>query len=184
MKPTVSMALGTIVLPLALLSPAVLSGQTDAGPGADPVSASLMAQFDLVRNATVAAAESMPESLYDFRATDEVRTFGQLVGHIANAQYTICSGLLDEPSPASGNLEELTAKSDLVDAITASWDYCRQAYEVATDDAMGDQVDFFGGRTVRHYPMSFALIHAYEHYGNMVTYMRLNGRVPPTSQGQ
>lgn len=149
----------------------------------NPVSESLRAQLNLVRNATVGAANAVPEELYDFRATEEVRSFGQLVGHIANAQYSICSGLYGEENPAGANLEELGSKAELVDAITGAWAYCDRAYAEATDASMGDQVSFFGGASVRHYPMSFGLIHAYEHYGNMVTYMRLNGLVPPTSQG-
>jgi hypothetical protein len=89
-----------------------------------------------------------------------------------------------EANPRPGNLEEqLTTKAELVEAITAAFEFCDPAYADATDATLGDAVEFFGSASVRHYPLTYALVHANEHYGNIVTYMRINGMVPPSSQG-
>ena len=164
---------------VAPLSPMGAAAQTE-----DPVSASIRFQYAPVKRNIVAAAEQMPESLYAYRPTEEVRSFGQLIGHLAFAQFTICAGLRGEDSPRPGNLEEqLSTKAELVAAITEAFAYCDGVYERATDASMGEEVQFFGSTAVRHYPLMFALLHANEHYGNIVTYMRLNGMVPPSSQG-
>jgi len=168
------------VLALTLLAPAALAAQDTA----NPVSESLRAMYGPVKQNIVAAAQQMPEDLYDFRPTEEVRSFGELIGHIAFAQFNICSGLLGQDSPRSGNLEQtLKSKAELVSAIEDAFQFCDPAYASARDADLGDAVSFFGQQSVRHYPLSYGLVHANEHYGNIVTYMRLNGLVPPSSQG-
>lgn len=170
-----------LILPLVALAaiPAVGAAQS-----ANPVSASIRAQYGPVKTNIVAAAQQMPEEHYGFQPTPEVRTFGQLIGHVAFAQFNICAGLLGEANPRPGNLEEqLTTKPDLVEAITQAFEFCDAAYAGATDATLGDAVSFFGSPSVRHYPLTYALVHADHHYGNIVTYMRLKGLVPPSSQG-
>lgn len=137
--------------------------------------------FDMVKGYIVAAAEEMPEESYGYQPTPEVRTFGQIIGHVAMTQYWFCNGATggtQEP----GNFEELTAKAELVQAVTAAFDYCAGAY--AMDDAMAlGEVELWGETGTRLWVLSFNLTHAWEHYGNLVTYMRENGMVPPSSQG-
>lgn len=155
-----------------------------AAQAADPVSNSIRSQYGPVKANLVAAAEQMPEDHYGFRPTAEVRSFGELVGHIAFAQFNICAALRGETNPRPGNLEvTLTTKAELVEAITAAFALCDTAYEDATDASLGDAVQFFGSESVRHFPLTYALVHANEHYGNIVTYMRIKGLVPPSSQG-
>ena len=154
-----------------------------AAQSGDPVSASIRGQYAPVRANIVGAAEQMPEEHYTFRPTADVRSFGELVAHIAFAQFNICAALRGEANPRPGNLEQsLNTKAELVDAITEAFAFCDDAYESATDATLGDPVQFFGSESVRHYPLTYALVHANEHYGNIVTYMRLKGLVPPSSQ--
>ena len=102
---------------------------------------------------------------------------------MAFAQFNICAGLTGEANPHPGNLEELlTTKVELVAAITEAFAFCDGAYEAATDATLGDPVQFFGSQSVRHFPMTYALVHANQHNGNIVTYMRLKGLDPPSSQ--
>lgn len=162
---------------VALLLPVDVSAQDG------PVASSLRAQFALVSGNLIAAAEQFPEELYGFRPTAEVRSFGELIGHVANAQFAICADLRGEANPSGRNLEEVTSKTELAAAMREAWEYCAPAYAEAEDGSMGETVGFFGGTQPRIYPMTFGLIHAYEHYGNLVTYMRLNDFVPPSSQG-
>ena len=168
------------VIAATLLLPAAATAQT-----ADPVASSIRAQYGPVKNNIVAAAEQMPEELYGFQPTEDVRTFGQLIGHVAFAQFNICSGLVGQDNPYPGNPEEqLTTKAELVAVIKQAFAFCDPAYAGATDATLGDAVSFFGQTAVRHYPLTYALVHANEHYGNIVTYMRINGLVPPSSQGR
>ena len=170
-------------LALTLVTATALVPLGAAAQTADPVSASIRLQYAPVKSNIVAAARQMPEELYGYRPTEEVRSFGQLIAHLAFAQFAICSGLRGDSNPRPGNLEEqLTTKAELVAAITDAFAYCDVAYEGATDAGMGDQIQFFGSPAIRHYALTFALLHGNEHYGNIVTYMRLNGMVPPSSQ--
>lgn len=130
----------------------------------------------------LAAAEQMPEADYGFKPTPEVRSFGQLVGHIANAQFMICSGALGETSSNQQNWEQVTEKAALVEALRASSAVCDRAYAQSDESAM-QTMRLFGRETTRLGALALNAAHDFEHYGNIVTYMRLKGMVPPSSQG-
>lgn len=130
----------------------------------------------------LAAAEQMPEADYGFKPTPEVRSFGQLVGHVANAQFMICSAALSEASPATQNYEQVSEKAALVEALRASTAVCDRAY--GQSDAWASQtMQLFGQERTRLGTLVLNAAHNMEHYGNMVTYLRLKGLVPPSSQG-
>jgi uncharacterized damage-inducible protein DinB len=130
------------------------------------------------------AASEIPESTYAFRATPEVRSFGQLVGHVAGAQYLICGAAMGEPPRKEDDIEKTkSSKADLVAALKASNEYCGKAYG-QTDKAAQGQTKLFGENRTRLYALMLNATHDGEHYGNMVTYMRLNGIVPPSSRQQ
>lgn len=128
------------------------------------------------------AAEQMPESLYTFQPTKDIRTFGQLVGHVADAQYAFCSSALGEKSPATTSHEKsTTSKAALVQAVKDAGTYCQRAYAM-TDAASAAPVELFGMKMTKLGVLILNASHDYEHYGNMVTYLRLKGMVPPSSQ--
>jgi uncharacterized damage-inducible protein DinB len=130
----------------------------------------------------IKSAEQMPEASYSFRPTPAVRTFGQLIGHVAGAQYTYCSAALGDKPANEGDIEKTkTSKADLVAAIKASTDYCRRAYGQSDAAAMG-MTSVFGENHSRLYVLIGNATHDAEHYGNIVTYLRMNGMVPPSSQ--
>lgn len=137
--------------------------------------------YTVAKGYLVKAAEQMSEENYAFKATPEVRSFGQLVGHVANANYMICSMALGEKNPNATDFEKTTPKADLVQAIKDSFTYCDKAY--AMTDATGmEEATMFGMKTNKMGILSFNSAHDMEHYGNIVTYMRLKGMVPPSSQ--
>ena len=151
----------------------------------NPVSSALTSAFDAVGRNVTEAAEAMPESEYGFQPTPEVRTFGQLVGHVANAQYRFCSGLVGEQSPATANFEqELTSKADLVKAMQDATAYCASAYAGVTDARLAEMVPLFGSEMPAGAVMANNTSHSNEHYGNMVTYLRIKGIVPPSTARQ
>lgn len=129
-----------------------------------------------------AAAEQAPDSVYAYRPTPDVRTYGQLVAHIAGAQRVFCALALGEKPPAEDAIEKtMTAKADLVAALKSSTDYCQRAYG-QTDAAVQARANFFGRDVSRMYVLVENAAHNSLHYGNMVTYLRMNGMVPPSSQ--
>jgi uncharacterized damage-inducible protein DinB len=145
-------------------------------------------EADVKRNLAEAAA-AMPESEYAFKPTPEVRSFAELVGHVANANYYFCSQAKGEPSPAKTNFEKTTAKADLVKGLNDALAYCDAVYSAATDATFAEPVKVAlpggGPETPRGAVLEFNVAHNNEHYGNIVTYMRLKGHVPPsTARGQ
>jgi uncharacterized damage-inducible protein DinB len=166
--------------------PLVLLALAPAVPGparAQDAAMKSIAPFqETVKEYLIASAEQMPEELYSYRPTDEVRTFGQIIGHVANTQYRYCGAAMGEGGQAPENFEERTTKAGLVEALKMGFEACDAAY--AMDDAKAvEEVQF--GRTTRTrlWVLSSNLTHNWEHYGNLVVYFRANGMVPPSSQG-
>lgn len=159
---------GLLALPLAL------SGQS-------AVTESLKGLHDITKQNVVATAEMVSEDLYGYQPTEEVRTLGGILAHIANAQYMFCSAAAGEANPNSENFEEtLSGKDATVAALEAAFSYCDGVYADMTDEVGAEMRDFFGGMTASGV-LAFNSAHNYEHYGNLVTYMRINGIVPPSS---
>ncbi len=150
----------------------------------NPMSAGMKMMYGMGKGNIVKAAEKMPEANYAFKPTDDVRSFGQLVGHVADAQYMFCSAASGTASTASGSAEKTkTSKADLVQALKDAFAFCDAAYNSMTDAKAAEMVKFFGRDATRLNVLSFNNMHNYEHYGNIVTYMRLKGLVPPSSEG-
>lgn len=129
------------------------------------------------------SAKDMPEEKYGFQPTPEVRTFGQLIGHVAGAERMFCAIALGEPPTAEADIEnKVTSKAGLIEALEASMTYCERAY-AQTDAATQAPVTMFGQKVTRFYALAMNATHNGEHYGNIVTYLRINGIVPPSSRG-
>ena len=137
--------------------------------------------FMMAHNNVLRAAEQMPESLYAFKPTPDVRSFGQLVGHVADAQGMICASAAGTAPARGESAEKKTAKADLVAALKASATSCEGALSMSDATSLQD-VTLFGMKGTRLWALNFNAAHTMEHYGNIVTYMRLKGLVPPTSQ--
>jgi uncharacterized damage-inducible protein DinB len=171
-----------LFLLLVAAQPAFAQGAAQAG-GSNPMVGSARQVYESVKQYIVRAAEQMPEEHYSFRPTPEVRTFGQLLGHIANAQFAFCSTALKEQNPQTENIENArTTKAALIEALRASFQYCDRAYTELTDAAAAEPVRLFGSERPRLGVLILNAAHNNEHYGNIVTYMRIKGLVPPSSQ--
>jgi uncharacterized damage-inducible protein DinB len=140
--------------------------------------------YDIVKGNITKAAEQVAEGDYTFKPTPDVRSFGQLLGHIANANFMICSAASGEKSPATGDAEKLTTKAELQKVLADSFAFCDKAWTVVAGPRGSAAVDLFGMKFTGASAMSFNSAHDWEHYGNIVTYMRLKGMVPPSSQGR
>ena len=150
----------------------------------NPLTDSHKALYGIAKTNVIKAAEKMPEANYSFKATDAVRSFGQIVGHVADAQYLFCSAAIGEKNPSPGIEKGKTAKADLVQALKDAVAYCDKAFDGITDAHAGDAVKIFGRDSTKMAILSFNTAHTMEHYGNIVTYMRLKNLVPPSSEGR
>ncbi len=151
-------------------------------PPSSVITNSLKANFELVKRNVTMAAEQMPEAKFAYQPTSDVRTFGQLVGHVANANYLFCGTLIDG-KPAVDVEKTITKKADLQKALAESFAFCDRAYASINDQTGATEVDTVVGRRTKLGALDLNTAHGYEHYGNMVTYFRLNKMVPPSSQG-
>jgi len=168
----------------ALAIPALAAAQDAPKPPAPPMTASggLKSLHAQVRGFIIRAAESMPEEHYAFKPTPDVRSFGELLGHIATAQYNFCTPVRKVANPNKDNLEKTaTTKAALVAALKDSFAFCDPAYDMA-DAGLTEMVMWAKREVAAGYTLTFNVAHNNEHYGNIVTYLRMNGIVPPSSR--
>jgi uncharacterized damage-inducible protein DinB len=150
---------------------------------ANPVTAGTKRLYEMVKVDIVKTAAKVPESLYSFKPTPEVRSFGELIGHVADSQYEFCGPVKGETKKS--DIEHTKkSKADLTAALNEAFAYCDAAYNSMTDAAAGDKIQGFGPQGNKLFALNFNTAHANEHYGNLVTYMRLKGIVPPSSESQ
>jgi uncharacterized damage-inducible protein DinB len=172
---------------LAVFSVGVFGQEASQAPGAppaNPITASEKGLYSFISKAVIGAAEKMPEENYSFKPTPDVRSFGQLVGHVADASYMFCSQASGE-TPVKKDIEKTkTSKAHLVTALKDAVDYCNTAFEGMTDAKGSQMVKLFDFNIARLSLFSLNTAHTDEHYGNMVTYLRIKGIVPPTSENQ
>lgn len=128
------------------------------------------------------AAAKMPDEQFAFKPDPAVRSFGQILGHVADANYAFCSIVLGENSPSPGIEKTKTTKAELTAALRDAFAYCNRAYDALTDAAAGETVKAFGQERNKLGVLWFNASHNLEHYGNLVTYMRIKGVVPPSSE--
>jgi len=140
-------------------------------------------QYELVKGWVTKAAAMMPEPDYSFKPTPEVRSFGELLGHIANSTGMICTVPGGGKSPLTGDAEKLTSKAETMKALADTFAACDRSWAAMAPAWDTETVDFFGGKQTRVDVLLFNTSHTFEHYGNVVTYMRLRGLVPPSSGG-
>jgi uncharacterized damage-inducible protein DinB len=195
---------GLAALPVIGQTPAQAPAANAQAP-VDPIATALKNGFDgIARNLSESAAK-MPEENFAFKPTPEVRSFGELLGHVANSHYSYCSRVKGEQNPNTQDLEKVAAKAEMVKAFTASVDYCKAVYASMTDARVVTPVTPptastapaaqrgqapAGAQAPPAAPRPFVpfnvlnqnLTHDWEHYGNIVTYLRLKGLVPPSTE--
>lgn len=155
-----------------------------AAPNANPLSAATKMMYGMTKNYVLKSAEEMPEANYSFKPVSTVRSFGELVGHVADAQYEFCSGVVGDGKQPPGIEKSKTSKADLIQALKDAFAYCDPAYDGMTDAHAAEMTKFFGQDLPKLSVLTFNVGHNMEHYGNMITYLRIKGLVPPSSQKQ
>jgi uncharacterized damage-inducible protein DinB len=174
------------LLPITLLCLLALPAfSQEKQPSDNPFSAINKRGYERTKGILLRSADKMPEENYGFKPVDTVRTYGQIIGHLADAQYLFCATASGEKTPDLKIEKTKTSKADLVAALKDGFAYCDKVYDATTDAAATQTVKFFGNDLPKYAVLSINIGHNMEHYGNLVTYMRIKGIVPPTSeQGQ
>jgi uncharacterized damage-inducible protein DinB len=169
------------LLLLAIATPLVAQQQAGDPPRAAVAAArsSWMAAHSYI----VRAAEQMSEADFAFKPVATVRSFAQIVAHVADDEMGWCAQILGEPVTQTQFEKKLTAKADVIKAIRDAGTYCEKAYALTDAQAAG-VTTIWGGQQAKIRGLMDNAAHDWEHYGNIVTYMRIKGMVPPSSQGQ
>jgi len=182
------MSRGVLVLFLLLSVPLSVAAQTTDAGFNEALSGSMAsvvkAMHATIRQNLAEAAASMPAEEYSFKATPQVRSFGEFVGHIVNANFFFCSQAKGEPPPSKENFEKVADKVALVKGINDALKYCDDAYNGTTDTNFNTLITMAGAakkQASRGSVLVFNTAHNNEHYGNLVIYMRLKGHVPPST---
>jgi uncharacterized damage-inducible protein DinB len=142
----------------------------------------------------IPAAEAMPEDKFGFAPTNGefkgVRTFAQQIKHVAAVNYEIGAAILEQKPPVDINEESgpasVTSKADILKYLKASFAYVHKAIATINEKNVVETVKSpFGEGAVSRLGLATSIAwHGYDHYGQMVVYLRMNGIVPPASRQQ
>lgn len=161
---------------LALALTGLVNAQTPAHNG------EIKAVWGTLKNNLQKMVDAMPEEQYGFKPVPEIRSFGELVAHVADVQNLFCSNVTGKPRPES--VAKKTSKADLAAAMKDSIAGCDAAWESLTDANAGESVGRGGQARSRLATLEYNTIYSSEEYGYMAVYLRLKGIVPPSSAGR
>lgn len=188
MKTFWRLAIMCLALPTGLLWAQESAAQENPGKPTvsqeNPLSTWNKFAYARVKSVLLKAAEKMPEENYSFKPVDTVRSYGQILGHVADAQYTFCSIALGEKNPTLDVEHTKASKADLIAALNTAFAYCDKAYDGLTDATAVQTVKLFGNDAPRLSALTVNNMHDLEHYGNLATYLRMKNIVPPSSEQQ
>lgn len=168
------------------LAPALTMGQQVQRP---TIASEVGGRLGTAEREVLQIADAMPEEKYGFAPTQGefkgVRTFAQQLKHIGAYGYILCSGIKQEKPPADVNGDagpaNVTSKADIMKYVRESFAYCRQAFNTIDEKNALERIQGVGGPTTRLALATFAAAHPFDHYGQLVVYLRMNGKVPPAS---
>lgn len=166
-----------VLLLLAILLSNFSSAQEIDLPKKSMTSVDIAARYS--PQTIIAAAKQMPEEYYTFRPTAEVRSFGELMAHIAESNFEMTAIAKIENAPV---LEVAPIKTEVIKALENSFDYLLDARKNMTKEQKERLVKFMGNDQPAGNVLDFSIFHSLQHYGNVIVYMRLKGLVPPSSQ--
>ena len=170
-----------------------------ASPSTPPTIASAIdREISIVEKELIDAAEAMPEAKFDFSPEKlnlagsdykGVRTFGEQLKHVAASNYLIWSPITGEKPPDTVNEgkgpDNMKAKAEIMKFLKDSFAFGHKSVATLNSSNLIEQITSGSGKpTTRLFLATFAPAHAFEHYGQIVEYLRMNGIVPPASRGQ
>ena len=146
----------------------------------------LQGQYDTLKRNITGSAEKMPAEHFAFKPTPDVRTYGQLFGHTMETQYFYCNAVKGGSNPAAGKeFEKVTDKATVIQMVKDAFAYCDDAFAGLTNVNALEMITVGTApnqrQIARANQLTQLIVHGNEHYGNLVTYMRMKGVVPPSS---
>jgi len=148
----------------------------------NPFTTDATGSYNTVKSTLLKAAEKMPEENYSFKTVPAVRTFGEMIAHVADVQTLLCATAKGEQK--RGTAQGKTTKADLQKELQASFDYCDTVFKSMNDKDGAAQVKMFNRPMSKLGVLNFVVAHDNEMYGTMVAYLRIKGIVPPSSEGR
>ena len=178
-------SIARVVVPVGLVSVSVLGSLANAQISPDfpkpptppnPLTKTLSIFRLNMQDKIMKAAETMPDAKYSYRPTKDVRSFAEIVTHVADISYYLCSNANGEapPPPAKGK----DSKTEIIAYLKSSFAYCDGVYASFTDEHLNEPADFWGYKTNKMFIVTQLPNHDALHYGNLVTYLRINGLEP------
>ena len=174
--------------------PSTPAAPAAAQPAATPIvrdlAAGIKAQWMGIRRNIAGSLDKMSDADYAFKpqgVSADVRSYGALLAHLVNGNYGTCTRAKgDAPKPS---LDEKATKAEIVKAMNEALTYCDAVYDAQTTASLTEMVKSQGrggvtNEIARGLSLFSNIAHNNEHYGNLVTYMRAKGVVPPSSEGR
>ncbi|MFN7979346.1 MAG: DinB family protein [Vicinamibacterales bacterium] len=167
----------------ALAVPSAYAQMGGGAPQTITLAAGMQRSYDGVKRNLTEMAEKMPEADYGFMITKDVRTFGQLFGHVANSQFAACSAAQGIANPNQGNdNEKKTTKAEFVKALADSFAVCDAAFKMLTDANATELVKQGNNQVARGSILAGVIGHSNEMYGTAIPYYRSKGLIPPSTE--
>jgi uncharacterized damage-inducible protein DinB len=171
------------VVSVGVVSVSVLASLANAQQGMpnptmapNPLTTTLSIFRSNMQDKIMKSADAMPESKYSYRPMKDVRSFGEILNHVADISYTLCSNVKGEANPIATTAK--VSKTEIIAYLKGSFDYCDGVYSGFTDAHLDDPADFWGAKTNKMFILTQVGNHDALHYGNLVTYLRINGLTP------
>ena len=180
-----SQSIARVMLPVGMVFVSVLASLANAqispslpNPIAapNPLTTTLSIFRSNMQDKIMNSADAMPESKYSYRPTKEVRSFAEILDHVADISYILCSNVKREATP--GTTAAKGSKAEIKAYLKGAFDYCDGVYSGFTDAHLNDPANFFGFKTNKMFVLTQLANHDALHYGNLATYLRLNGLAP------
>jgi uncharacterized damage-inducible protein DinB len=176
-------SIARVVVPVGMVSVSVLASLANAQPNPpnptkapNPLTTTISIFRSNMQDKIMKSAEAMPEPKYSYQPTKDVRSFAEILNHVADISYILCSNVKGEVNPAPDTAKG--SKTQIVAYLKGAFDYCAAVYSGFTDAHLNDPADFWGAKTNKMFVLTQVANHDALHYGNLVTYLRLNGLVP------
>ncbi|MBI3895638.1 MAG: DinB family protein [Acidobacteria bacterium] len=163
---------------------AIIAGiGTHVGFAADPITDELRRQWEASRNQIVRLAEAIPEDKYDYKPTPEVRSFREQLQHLIGENHMFM-GMVAGGGSAAPQTQNLKTRTEILKALSESYDYGTKVLAGLNDQKAVEIIAGFRGQRMPRFGIVISnMKDNHEHYGNLVTYLRLNGIVPPRTAG-
>jgi uncharacterized damage-inducible protein DinB len=171
-----ALAVGLVFAQASLANAQIAPDMPNPIAAPNPLTKTLSIFSDNMQDKILNAAKMMPEAKYSYRPTKDVRSFGEILTHVADISYYLCASMKGEapPAPATGK----NSKAEIIAYLKGSFDYCDATYSGLTDAHLNDPADFWGHATNKMFILTQLGNHDALHYGNLVTYLRLNSETP------